>query len=199
MKICLISGEFPPMQGGVGDYTDEMAEAYLNMGHDVMVITSTQGTGRTGSRVAGRVDVRPLAKDWGLGNCKAILRVIREEQPDVVSIQYQAAAYGMRAPIHLLPLCLHTAQRHPIVATTFHDLRVPYLFPKAGRLRWWAVLALARWSDAVIVTNAEDAATLHPHDFIHHMAQIHVDNPFPPKAHVLGAHNRWSMPGASIH
>ena len=42
------------------------------------------------------------------------------------------------------------------VVTTFHDLRVPYLFPKAGPLRWRANLELARRSDRAIVTNAED-------------------------------------------
>ena len=186
MKICLISGEFPPMQGGVGDYTDEMAEAYLNLGHEVMVITSKQGTGRTGSHAAGRIDMRPMMENWGFKSCNTILKVIREEQPDVINIQYQAAAYGMKAPIHLVPLYLRTAKPHSIVATTFHDLRVPYLFPKAGRLRWWAILALARWSDAVIVTNAEDEATIHPCDFIHHMAQIPIGSniaPNPPQGY----------------
>ena len=47
----------------------------------------------------------------------------------------------------------------PIVST-FHDLLVPYLFPKAGPLRWKVVEYLARRSDAVIVTNEEDRARL---------------------------------------
>jgi glycosyltransferase involved in cell wall biosynthesis len=47
----------------------------------------------------------------------------------------------------------------PIV-TTFHDLLVPYLFPKAGPLRWSVVEYLARHSDAVIVTNEEDRVRL---------------------------------------
>jgi glycosyltransferase involved in cell wall biosynthesis len=44
--------------------------------------------------------------------------------------------------------------------TTFHDLRYPYLFPKAGRLRNWIVMRLARASDGVIVTNHEDQVQL---------------------------------------
>jgi glycosyltransferase involved in cell wall biosynthesis len=39
---------------------------------------------------------------------------------------------------------------------TFHDLRSPYLFPKAGPLRWQTVLALARGSDACVITNPAD-------------------------------------------
>jgi hypothetical protein len=39
---------------------------------------------------------------------------------------------------------------------TFHDLRVPYLFPKAGPLRRWIVYHLARSAEGVIATNDED-------------------------------------------
>jgi len=40
---------------------------------------------------------------------------------------------------------------------TFHDLKVPYLFPKAGPLRWQVVRLLAMRADGVIVTNEEDS------------------------------------------
>ena len=42
--------------------------------------------------------------------------------------------------------------------TTFHDLRPPYLFPKAGPLRDYVTHRLARASDAVIGTNGSDVA-----------------------------------------
>lgn len=45
-------------------------------------------------------------------------------------------------------------------AVTFHDLRVPYLFPKAGRLRDWITRYLARSCDAVIATNDKDHSQL---------------------------------------
>ncbi len=74
----------------------------------------------------------------------------------MVNIQYQTAAYGMSPFIHFLPDALR-----PIpVVTTFHDLRYPYLFPKAGKLRDWIVWRLARASAGVIATNHEDAAHL---------------------------------------
>jgi glycosyltransferase involved in cell wall biosynthesis len=66
----------------------------------------------------------------------------------------------MHPSINFLPLWLRARKQRPRVVVTFHDLKVPYLFPKAGRIRWWVVLALARWSDAVIVTNAEDLETI---------------------------------------
>jgi glycosyltransferase involved in cell wall biosynthesis len=89
----------------------------------------------------------------------------------------------MKLPIHLLPLRIQMwRQDHPKIVTTYHDLRVPYLFPKAGRLRWWAVLALARWSDAVIVTNADDKARLQSFDFVDQIAQIPIGSNIAPNA-----------------
>ena len=59
--------------------------------------------------------------------------------------------------IHYLPGRLRGVA--PTVVT-FHDLRVPYLFPKAGGLRQAAVRGLARRAAACIATNAADLATL---------------------------------------
>jgi hypothetical protein len=85
-----------------------------------------------------------------------VARLRREWAPDVIDVQYQTAAYGMHPAINLLP-------RHcgglPVVAT-FHDLKVPYLFPKAGPLRAAANRRLARAAAAAIVTNAEDWAEM---------------------------------------
>ena len=39
----LVSGEFPPMQGGVGDYTREIGLALHDLGCEVHVATSTTG------------------------------------------------------------------------------------------------------------------------------------------------------------
>ncbi|MEM6281017.1 MAG: glycosyltransferase family 4 protein, partial [Chloroflexota bacterium] len=52
--------------------------------------------------------------------------------------------------------------------TTFHDLRFPYLFPKAGPLRDWIVMRLARASTGVVATNQEDEMQLafHPRQML---------------------------------
>jgi glycosyltransferase involved in cell wall biosynthesis len=71
---------------------------------------------------------------------------------DIVNIQYQAAAYGaMRPPIHFLP---HFSVQPTTV--TFHDLRPPYLFPKAGEFRERAIWGMSRGAAGLIITNAED-------------------------------------------
>lgn len=80
--------------------------------------------------------------------------------PDVVHVQYQAAAFGMRPAIHALPWWLRATGAKAATAVTFHDLRVPYLFPKAGPARRAALRLLARGSRMVVATNAEDYAEL---------------------------------------
>src|SRR5690606_6298896 len=70
---------------------------------------------------------------------------------DMVNLHFQTAAYQMSPFIHWLPDMVQT----PVV-TTFHDLRFPYLLPKAGPLRDWIVMRLARASEGIVSTNHED-------------------------------------------
>ncbi len=102
MHILLISGEYPPMQGGVGDYTHELGKAFISLGAETSVLTSVQGHGPTPS--AREPKVYPLIERWGWRRLALILQVIREAHPDVVHIQYQTAAYAMHPAINFSAL-----------------------------------------------------------------------------------------------
>ena len=154
MKIGLITGEYPPHARRRGRF-------YARVGAGV-----DSGRARSardyGQREADRpqdgdgVRVHRVVKSWGLGCWRHIADMARRKHLDVLNIQYEPAAYAMQVGVNFLPS--RTARRlikAPIV-TTFHDLLVPYLFPKAGPLRWKVVEYLARHSDAMIVTNEED-------------------------------------------
>jgi glycosyltransferase involved in cell wall biosynthesis len=143
------------MQGGVGDYTRELGLALAQQGCTVQVVTSAAG-----GQVEG-LTVYPLLQGWGWSSWPRLLALVRREQPDVVHVQYQAAAYGLHPAINLFPRRLRLlGARRPRLAVTYHDLKVPYLFPKAGRLRRWVVEELARGCDAAITTNREDRDAL---------------------------------------
>ncbi|MEM7347688.1 MAG: glycosyltransferase family 4 protein, partial [Chloroflexota bacterium] len=60
-------------------------------------------------------------------------------------------------------------------SSDLHDLRIPYIFPKAGRFRWQSMIALARYSDAVICTNREDLQSLDTNLPSHHIKQFSVN------------------------
>jgi glycosyltransferase involved in cell wall biosynthesis len=150
MRILLVTGEFPPMQGGVGDYTRQVAEGLAEQGCSVQVLTSVRG-----GPVEG-LDVVPQVDRWDWGCWRLLYRAIARYRPEVVHIQYQAAAYGLHPAINLFPRRLRLVRDRPGTVVTFHDLKVPYLFPKAGPLRRWVVTELARSSDAAITTNRDD-------------------------------------------
>jgi glycosyltransferase involved in cell wall biosynthesis len=103
--------------------------------------------------------VLPQIDDWGWRSLSQVRETIDQLAPDAIDVQYQAAAYNMRVPaINVLPWRLRRLPHTPPIVVTYHDLKPPYLFPKAGPLRSGMVRSLARWSDAAIVTNAEDLA-----------------------------------------
>ena len=162
MRILLITGEYPSMQGGVGDYTRRLGQALGELGADVHVLTHADAGGDH-LRVpvaAYEPTVYPVLERTGWSLWGATWRVIQQLRPDVVQIQYQSAAYGLHPAVNYLPWRLRALRRRPALYTTFHDLRFPYIFPKAGPLRWQAVLALAHGSDADVITNPADWSRL---------------------------------------
>jgi glycosyltransferase involved in cell wall biosynthesis len=204
VRICLVSAEYPPMQGGVGDCTHELGRALVQLGHQVAVVTSTPktpnarpapGNDRAEEETASALDshslappsrsasvagggwppaavigpasrsglepaVYPVVSKWNWRSWGRILQTVHTLESDILHIQYQTAGYGMHPAINFLPLRLRLVKQRPRLVATFHDLRVPYLFPKAGAVRKWVTLALAHWSDAVIATNIEDYQSL---------------------------------------
>ena len=146
MRIGIVTGEYPPMQGGVGAYTRILARHFSDNGHDISLFSSTQAYSDT-------FPIFCTPDNWGIGSLRAIHQWTTRHQLDVVNLQFETAAYGMSPWIHFLP---DVVRRVPVI-TTFHDLLFPYLFPKAGPLRDWIVMHLARRSTGVIVTNHEDA------------------------------------------
>ncbi len=156
MIIGLVTGEYPPMQGGVGDFTAQLGRALTEVGHQVHVITSrlpkSERLRKSTEPHSPQVVVHRVVEGWTWGCWKQVLLLARDLGLDLLDLQYQAAAYGMHPAINFVP----RRKGHPPVVVTFHDLRPPYLFPKAGPLRWRVVRMLARRAAGVIVTNQED-------------------------------------------
>lgn len=164
------------MLGGVGRYTAELARALQEQGAQVAVLTDRQAPAQ-GASGPEQVPVVAQAGGWGWRILKDIPARCREFGADWVHVQYQTAAYGMHPAINSLPYVLRRLARRAQglrwqeseserpsarVAWTYHDLRVPYLFPKAGnRLRRWVTRLPLRVADAVVVTNEADWASAH--------------------------------------
>jgi glycosyltransferase involved in cell wall biosynthesis len=156
------------MQGGVGAFTHELGVTLAQLGHEVHVITRTGSEVNTPLRAPGSAGpglpdvsftVHPKAPSWGWRSVRQVLALAVHLNLDAVNIQYQAAAYDLHPAINFSSLLMPLSTLHPTVVT-FHDLNVPYLFPKAGPLRERVVSLLARRADAAIATNRADELDL---------------------------------------
>ena len=177
MRLGLVTGEFPPMQGGVGDYTHELAKALSALGVEVHIITDVRCQPPAESLHASRITLHARIRRWSFPALLKIRSIAQSLNLSILNLQYQAAAYDLSAPIHFLP---RVAGIKTVV--TFHDLRIPYLFPKAGRLRPAAVTYLARTASGVIATDPADEAELRRRG-VAHVTQIPIGSniaPTPP-------------------
>jgi glycosyltransferase involved in cell wall biosynthesis len=156
MDVALLTGEYPPRPGGVGDYTQQLAGALSRRGHGVSVLTVEDGRLVVyGDGERALVD-GSCSLDWSPRCWPAVVAALDRLRPRWLHIQYQTGAYAMRPGVNLLPWRLRGLPGGPRVAVTFHDLLVPYLFPKAGPARRWVNARLARDADAVVATNSAD-------------------------------------------
>ena len=149
MRVLYITGEYPPNQGGIADYTAILRSELRALDVTSEVLTSSDCASTEST-------VHPVVGTWGFPFWSIAQQIISERRIDVVHIQYQTAAFDLKPAINLLPWYLRRRTSRPAIVTTFHDLRVPYLFPKAGPLRRWVTHMLGRHSDALIFTTRED-------------------------------------------
>ena len=171
LRVLLVTGEYPPDEGGVADYTQCLAEALAARGLRIDVLTSRReafasmgamdGATEEAAKRGRRITVFRSIGRWDARALRGLRSLVERTRPDIVHFQYQAAAFEMRWAIHSATRLL---KRAPEVrsAVTYHDLRIPYLWPKAGRMRPWAVRRLARNADLAITTNAADHEELRP-------------------------------------
>lgn len=178
-SVVMITGEFPPARGGVGDYTCRLSLALQEQGVGVGVVTGRPTTDDRRPITDGKsISQHNTTRNRTTGNrqpatdnqkipvlrpnritVRSVMRALRRSRARVAHIQYQTGAYEMRPTANLLPLALGMLWGRATVVT-FHDLLVPYLFPKAGPVREWANRILARGATAVVATNEADASRL---------------------------------------
>jgi len=90
MRVLLVSGSYPPMPCGVGDYTAQLAKTLGRRG-DVTAAVLTD-VAAEGSEAEG-VELFPVVRTWGIAEAPSIVKRIRRWSPDVVHIQYPTHYY----------------------------------------------------------------------------------------------------------
>lgn len=142
------------MLGGVGAYTAALAQALVATGIDVSVVTSHHA--KTQRQGASGVSVYPMIKRWDWRIWRQLPVLAHQIGASWLHVQYQTAAFAMNPAINLAPTLWQRGRRLS-VAWTYHDLLVPYLWPKAGeQIRRWVTLQPAQTSRLVVATNEGD-------------------------------------------
>ncbi len=96
MKILVVSGEYPPMKGGVGRYTKNLVQAIAKK-NNVEVCVAIGGSpdvtidrDQEGSNVT---IYRGITRKGDKRNSDRLLHIVSETKPDIVSIQYERGLY----------------------------------------------------------------------------------------------------------
>jgi glycosyltransferase involved in cell wall biosynthesis len=93
MKILLVTGSFPPMPCGVGDYTAKLAESLAHRKNtEVAVLTDRRGEN---SLNGCPYQFLPGADGWRIAETLRITRDVQKWRPDVIHFQYPGREYGI--------------------------------------------------------------------------------------------------------
>jgi glycosyltransferase involved in cell wall biosynthesis len=143
LRVALVTGSLPDMPCGVGDYTARLADALIDAGIFVRVVTSSD------ARIApARFEIAPDIDEWGLCSMPHLLRGLRAARADVIHLQYPTAGYRQGlAPGLLLPL-LRILAPHTRLVATIHEYRHTTL---KNRLY---VAATIHWAHTIIAPDA---------------------------------------------
>jgi glycosyltransferase involved in cell wall biosynthesis len=108
MKILVVSGEYPPMNGGVGRYTKNLVHAIAKK-PNVEVSVAIGGGGGGGATAPVTSDPSPdsnnvtvyhgVVRKGDKRNSERILQIVSETKPDVVNIQYERGLYEIDTTI----------------------------------------------------------------------------------------------------
>ncbi|MGH7270711.1 MAG: glycosyltransferase family 4 protein [Polyangiaceae bacterium] len=151
----IVTGEYPPVRGGVADYSRSVAAGLAAAGDEVHVWAPAVDAERPHGALTESqgVLVHPLEYGYGLRGLAALAHAVaREPSPKRMLVQYVPQAYGMRGVN--LPFCGWIAALRGIeVWVMFHEVAVS----PGGLRRWKRTMAAGamRAMAAILVARAD--------------------------------------------
>jgi glycosyltransferase involved in cell wall biosynthesis len=102
MKILVVSGEYPPMKGGVGRYTKNLVHALANRSDVEVSVAIGAGAAVTSDPSEDSDNVtlyRGVIRKGDKMNSDRILQIVSQIKPDIVNIQYERGLYEVDTTI----------------------------------------------------------------------------------------------------
>ena len=143
MKVAMITGSYPPMRCGVGDYTYQIIKGIRDSQTEVHIFTSAE------AKLNGKENFfHSVVKSWSIWPTISLARRVQREQPDIVHIQYPTIGYGYNLGPQILSIFLRMLGLK--IVTTIHE------FQQANVLRKISLLPFFIWSNVLIFTSEEE-------------------------------------------
>ena len=158
--VLMVTGEYPPTLGGIGDYTRLLSNELCRQGVDVQLfVPSGSASVGTFSPFAGT-----FAK-WSWNTLPTLYDTLVATQASWLHVQHNASMYGSSLACYYFPRYLRWRGWKGRLAVTFHDINLPSLLPRGGRI-WagmshrWVLGDLARQAHVSIAADPSDAEAL---------------------------------------
>ena len=116
MRVLLVTGSYPPMRCGIGDYSLRLAEALVASGVKVGVLTSVLDEKIQETK---GVEVFSVIKAWRLKELPMAIKIIRSWAADIVHIQHPTQGYSDGFLPWVLPLVSFLMKKK--VVQTWHE------------------------------------------------------------------------------
>ncbi len=95
-----MTGSFPQMKCGIGDYSDSLARALAAEGVDVGVLTDIRAKDAVAAK---NLQIFPIVSHWSFRGLPRLASAIRHFSPDIVHVQYPTQGYGPNGAPTLIP------------------------------------------------------------------------------------------------
>lgn len=117
--VYIVTGDFPPLLRGVGDYAFHLSRELATSGCETCVIT-TAISNAPREEWLQNVRILRVVHNWNISDAKLILQQIVRDRP-VVNIQYNCPlAWGRRWMINVLPVLLRLSHPDARTVITMH-------------------------------------------------------------------------------
>jgi len=106
VRVLFVTGSYPPMLCGVGDYTAILAVEIAKHSYMSVAVLTSVINGHETTEDASGIQLLPMVQGWRLSELPKVIGIIRRWRPDIVHVQYHTLGCGKRWMPYLLPLFL---------------------------------------------------------------------------------------------
>lgn len=146
MNVTIISGTFPNLRCGVGDYTYWLCSGLVKHNIEINIITSQNKNVKT----LKEAKVYPLIKKWNFPSTIYLIRSLKKISPDLVHIQYPTQSYKDKSMINFFPLFFKLIFLGTPLILTIHDIKTAHPLNKLRLIPFFI------FADKLIVTTEEE-------------------------------------------